>query len=115
MYYELRTYTAAPGREAQVVTNLRHFTQTLFKECGFDPVAFFLETEEGGRAAVVYLLRWSGHDERSQKWAMLRSHPQWLEFLAQQADDPDIVHVNSQWLKPLDGFGVTASASALLA
>ena len=102
--FELRTYTANPGKLADLQSRFRDHTLRLFEKHGITNVAYLTPTD-GERAddTLVYLL---GHPDRATadtSWAAFQADPEWIEAKAQSESNGRLVaNAESVFLSPTD-------------
>jgi hypothetical protein len=85
--YELRIYTAAPGRLNDVLARFRDHTIAIFAKHGIVSVGYWVpvEAKDGAGEKLVYLLRYPSREEAKQYWAAFQADPAWLA--AKQASE----------------------------
>lgn len=71
--YELRTYTAAPGRMDDLLARFRDHTVRLFERHGIESVGYW--TAQDSPDTLVYLLRHRRAPEDA--WADFKADPEW--------------------------------------
>jgi len=79
--FELRTYTAAPGKLGALNARFRDHTVTLFKKHGMDVVAFWEPTdkEAGAGEKLVYVLAHASRAAAEASWKAFREDPEWIK------------------------------------
>jgi len=88
--YELRTYTAAPGKMAALDARFRDHTISLFKRHGMTPIAFFHVYTPPGQAVddrLVYLMGYKDRATRDAAWAAFAADPEWKQVYADSQKD----------------------------
>ena len=83
--YELRTYTAAPGKMAELDARFRDHTIGLFKKHGMTPIAFFhVYTAPGAPAddRLIYLMGYKDRAARDAAWKAFADDPEWKQVYA---------------------------------
>lgn len=99
MQYELRTYVAAPGRLAELLTRFRRHTNALFRRHGILPVGYWTTTEDEQK--LVYLLRHTQDPETA--WAAFKADPEWVRVRTEsEANGPLTMSITSTFLTPTD-------------
>ncbi len=108
--YELRTYTTAPGKMADLDARFRDHTISLFKTHGMTPIAFFhVYTPEGAPAdnRLIYVMGYKDRAARDASWAAFAADPEWQKvYKASEANGailtkaPDSVFLNSTDYSP---------------
>jgi len=78
--FELRTYTAAPGKLDALNARFRNHTLTLFKKHGMEVVGFWVPTdkEAGAGEKLVYLLAHKSRPAAEASWRAFRADPAWV-------------------------------------
>jgi hypothetical protein len=77
--YELRTYTAAPGKLEELHARFRNHTLKIFKKHGMEVVGFWGPTdkEKGSENTLVYILAFPNREARDNAWKSFRADPEW--------------------------------------
>jgi uncharacterized protein (DUF1330 family) len=77
--FELRTYTAAPGKLEELHARFRNHTLKLFKKHGMEVVGFWGPTDKdkGSENTLVYILAFPSRDAREKAWRDFRADPEW--------------------------------------
>jgi hypothetical protein len=99
--FELRTYTASPGKLSALEDRFKHHTIGLFENHGMDVIAFFrpLDTQD----KLVYLLAFPSEDALQTSWESLLNDPEWREAkAASEVDGPLAAKIESIRLSPTD-------------
>jgi hypothetical protein len=78
--FELRTYTASPGKLAALNARFREHTLTLFKKHGMEVVGFWEPIDKGD--ALVYLLSHPSRAGAEAAWKAFRADPEWIKVKA---------------------------------
>lgn len=104
MLYELRTYTAAPGKLDQLEDRFRNHTLTLFEKHGIDVVGFWRpaapDDQEGD---LVYLCAFPDRAAFERAWAGFRADPEWIRARDESEREGRLaVKVTSRLLTPTD-------------
>lgn len=110
--YELRTYTAAPGKLPQVLARFRDHTTRLFEKHGMVNVAYWTpsDAKDGAGEKLVYLLAHPSREAAVANWAAFRADPEWIAAkAASEAAGPIVAKTESVFLAP------TSYSPALLA
>jgi hypothetical protein len=110
--YELRTYTASPGKLDALNARFRDHTTKLFERHGMTNVGYWnpIKSEKGADNTLVYLLAHKDMDAAKKSWAAFRTDPDWVA--ARKASEekaggsltvmPQSDGVKSVYLKPTD-------------
>ena len=77
--YELRTYTAAPGKLDALLARFRDHTCQLFEKHGMANVGYWvpLEGKDGAGEKLVYLLRHQSRAAAQASWKAFNADPDW--------------------------------------
>ena len=77
--FELRTYTAAPGKLEALNARFRDHTCALFKKHGIQIVGFWIpaDKEKGAESTLVYLLAHKSREAAKASWDAFRKDPEW--------------------------------------
>ena len=79
--YEIRTYTAAPGKLEELHARFRNHTMKLFKKHGMEVVGFWGPTdkEESSENTLVYVMVFPSREARDKAWKAFVSDPEWIK------------------------------------
>ena len=82
--FELRTYTASPGRLDALNARFRDHTVALFKKHGMEVVGFWepLDKEGGAGEKLVYMLAHQSRAAAEASWKSFRVDPEWVKVKA---------------------------------
>jgi hypothetical protein len=109
MIYELRTYTAMPGRLPDVHRRFREHTTKLFDKHGFQCVGFWTYKHGGESDQLVYMMAWEDAAARDAGWAEFQADPDWQEVRsASENEGPLVAHIRSDILVATDYSPVLA-------
>jgi hypothetical protein len=103
--YELRTYTAAPGRLDDVLARFRDHTIGIFNRHGMTSVGYWVpqDAKDGAGQKLVYLLQHPSREAAVKNWAAFRADPEWQAVSkASEAHGKIVVHTESVFLEPTD-------------
>lgn len=99
--FEMRTYTANPGREEAMHKRFREHTCGLFKKHGMELVGFWVPQQD--KSKLVYILAFPSRDEAKKSWAAFSADPDWKKVYAESHKDGVIVgKVESVYMDPTD-------------
>jgi len=99
--FELRTYTASPGKLSALEDRFKHHTIGLFQNHGMDVVAFFKPLDSHDK--LVYLLAFPSEDAAQASWEGFLNDPEWREAkAASEVDGPLAAKIESVRLSPTD-------------
>lgn len=104
--FELRTYTASPGKFADLHKRFREHTMELFRKHGMTNVAYFvpMKDQPGHEDKLIYLLAFPGRDAAKASWKGFIDDPEWQAvYKASQPDGVPLAgKVESLFLTPTD-------------
>ena len=82
--FELRTYTASPGKLAALNARFRDHTVALFKKHGMEVVGFWepVDKEAGAGEKLVYMLAHASRAAAEASWKAFRADPEWVKVKA---------------------------------
>ncbi len=90
--YELRIYTAAPGKMDELDARFRDHTIGLFRRHGMFPVGFFHAAVAPGQPAdnrLVYIMGYKDRAARDNAWTAFAADPEWQKaYKDSEADGP---------------------------
>lgn len=87
--FELRTYTAAPGKLEALNKRFRDHTCALFKKHGMEIVGFWIpnDKEQGSENKLIYILAHKSREEAKKSWAAFGADPDWKKARAESEKD----------------------------
>jgi hypothetical protein len=102
--FELRTYTAAPGKLEALHARFRDHTLRLFEKHGMKNVIYLSPTDEQlAGNTLVYLISHASREAADKSWAAFRADPEWQKVRSESEKDGKLVEkVDSQYLTPTD-------------
>lgn len=82
--FELRTYTASPGKLDALNARFRDHTIALFKKHGMEVVGFWepLDKEAGAGEKLVYILAHPSRADAEASWKAFHDDPEWIKVKA---------------------------------
>jgi hypothetical protein len=102
--FELRTYTAAPGKLDTLQARFRDHTVALFEKHGMTNVGYWVPTDEPRSSnTLVYLLAHESREAAARSWEGFRNDPAWKA--AKEASEVDgrlAIKVESVYLEPTE-------------
>jgi NIPSNAP len=77
--YEIRTYTAAPGKLEELHARFRDHTMKIFKKHGMKVVGFWgpADKENGSENKLVYVMEFPNRAARDKAWKAFGADPEW--------------------------------------
>jgi hypothetical protein len=104
--YEMRIYTAAPGKMAELDARFRDHTVGLFQKHGMTPVGFFHVYAAPGAPAddrLFYIMGYKDRAARDAAWAAFAADPVWRDvYAASQKDGSLTSKIENIFLTPTD-------------
>ncbi len=102
--FEMRTYTAAPGKLEALHARFRDHTNALFVKHGMTMVGYWTPTDgEAANDTLVYILAYPSRAARETAWAEFTKDPEWQKAKADSEVNGTLVaKVVSVFLKPTD-------------
>lgn len=100
--YELRVYTAAPGKLDALHARFRDHTCHLFEKHGMENVGYWVPLDNPDQK-LYYLLSFPSTKERRKAWAGFMADPDWrAAWAASEKDGRLVTKVESTLLRPTD-------------
>lgn len=112
--FELRTYTATPGKLPNLLARFRDHTCALFEKHGMTNVAYWTPADEkdGASDKIVYLLAYPSREAAKASWAAFMADPVWHAARdASEANGKIVAKVESVFLTATDYSPVIKSSS----
>jgi len=102
--FELRTYTAIPGRIDALHARFRDHTLKLFEKHRMTVMWFWRPADEQqAKRQLVYLLAFPSQEAAVKSWKDFQADPQWNTVkAASEKDGPLVEKIDSVYLKPTD-------------
>lgn len=77
--YELRTYTAAPGKFEDVLKRFRDHTTRIFEKHGMVNIGYWVPADaaDGAGEKLVYLLEHKSRQAADASWSAFQADPEW--------------------------------------
>jgi hypothetical protein len=91
--FELRTYTAAPGKLEALHARFREHTNALFVKHGMTLVGYWVprDKEKGADNTLVYVLAYPDCAARDKAWQAFQDDPEWKSVRAASEANGKIV------------------------
>lgn len=102
--YELRTYTAAPGKMDALHARFRNHTLRIFAKHGVSNIAYLVPTE-GPMAGntLIYTIVHANRAAADKFWNDFQTDPEWVKAKAEsEANGPLTTKVERVWLTPTE-------------
>ncbi len=87
MIYELRIYTATPGRLPDILARFRDHTLKIWERYGIRQAGFWTTLVGPDSSTLTYFLAWESLAEREAKWNAFIVDPEWLAVRAASEKD----------------------------
>ncbi len=103
--YELRTYTAAPGKLPDLQARFRDHTLKLFEKHGMKNVGYWVpaEVKDGKEDKLIYLLEHKSREAAAASWKAFVADAAWKEVAKKtEANGKIVAKLESIYLKPTD-------------
>ncbi|WP_116131415.1 NIPSNAP family protein [Tropicimonas sp. IMCC34043] len=101
MIYELRNYSAMPGRLPDLLKRFGTVTLPLWKEHGIRPIGFWTVAVGDSNNRLYYMLQWDSMADREEKWNKFMRDPNWLGPRAEsEKNGPLISEIVNSFLEP---------------
>lgn len=99
--YELRVYTAMPGRLPDLMKRFETRTLKIWDRLGIRQAGFFTTMIGESNMHLTYFLVWDSLAEREQKWSVFHHDSEWLAIRAETEKEGQIVaNITSSFLQP---------------
>src|SRR6185312_15964269 len=100
--FELRTYTAAPGKMDALNTRFRDHTNRLFEKHGMTIIGFWMPTKQKeGEEKLIYILAYPSKEAADKSWKAFRDDPVWKKAKDESEKDGVLVKkVDSVYMNP---------------
>jgi len=102
--FEVRTYTAAPGKLDALHARFRDHTVQIFNKHGMKSVGYFAPTDEPlSKNTLIYILEFPSRDAAKKSWDEFRSDPEWQKVRKESEVDGELTtKVESVFTEPTD-------------
>ena len=104
-FFELRTYTAAPGKLDALNNRFREHTNALFKKHGMTIIGFWTPADEPrSKDTLIYILAYPDREAREKSWKEFQADPDWQKAKTEsEKDGPLLAHPpESVYMGPTD-------------
>jgi hypothetical protein len=99
--YELRTYTAAPGKMAELQKRFRDHTITIFEKHGMKSIGYWVSEKQPD--TLIYILVHKSRKDADASWAAFRKDPEWRRVFAESQKNGSLTtKVVSVYMTPTD-------------
>ena len=102
--FELRTYTAEPGKLEALHARFRDHTVGVFNKHGMTSVGYFAPTDEPlSKNTLIYVLEFPSREAAKKSWDEFRSDPEWQKVQKEsEANGKLVTKVDSVFMDPTD-------------
>jgi hypothetical protein len=101
MLYELRTYSAMPGRLPDLNRRFADITLGYFKKHGIEVVGFWTNELGGSTDQLIYMLAWESLADREKRWSAFAADQERLaKFAETEKNGPLVRRLTAQILRP---------------
>ena len=101
MIYELRVYTALPGRLPALLKRFETQTLRIWEKHGIRQAGFWTTVIGSSNQELTYLVAWESMGERQTKWTAFQNDPEWHKARDEsEADGQIVANVASSFLTP---------------
>ena len=103
--FELRTYTAAPGKLDALQKRFRDHTLKLFEKHGMTNIGYWVPADApNSENTLTYIIAHKDRESAKKSWAAFQADPEWQKVrTASQEGGPSLtVKVESVFLNPTD-------------
>ena len=101
MIYELRVYTAMPGKMPALQARFRDHTLKLFEKHGMKNIGYWTNAIGGKSDELLYILGYEDLAARAKTWASFGADPDWHAARNEsEKDGPLVHHVENRILNP---------------
>jgi len=107
--FELRTYTAPPGKLEALKTRFRDHTIRLFKKHGMESIGYWTPQDApNSENTLIYVIAHASREAATKNWAEFQADPDWIKAKADSQKDgslttktPDSVFMNPVDFSPI--------------
>ena len=103
--FEMRTYTANPGKFDALKARFRDHTIKLFEKHGMTNIGYWIPADgEKANNTLVYILAYPSREAAKKSWAAFGADPDWQKARAESEKDGAILvgRPESVYLNPAD-------------
>ena len=105
MIYELRQYTASPGKMPALQARFRDHTMKLFEKHGIKNEMYWIPTDDAHKDnTLIYILSHESQEAADRNWAAFQADPEWIAVRdASEADGKLLVKPPDRlFMRPTD-------------
>jgi hypothetical protein len=104
-FFELRTYTASPGKIEALHARFREHTNKLFVKHGMELVGYWQAVSgDNAENTLIYILAFPSREARDASWKAFQNDADWKKVKADSEKDgvPLAAKVDSRFMTPTD-------------
>jgi len=100
--FEIRTYTAEPGKLDALHARFRDHTLEIFSKHGMTSVGYFAPTDEPlSKNTLIYVLAFPSREAAKKSWDEFRNDPEWQKVQKEsEANGKLVTKVDSVFAEP---------------
>ncbi|HTC36623.1 MAG TPA: NIPSNAP family protein [Bryobacteraceae bacterium] len=102
--FEIRTYTAEPGKLEALQARFRDHTVDIFNKHGMTSVGYFAPSDDPlSKNTLIYILEFPSRDAAKKSWDAFRNDPEWQKVQKEsEANGKLVTKVDSVFAEPTD-------------
>jgi hypothetical protein len=102
--FEIRTYTAEPGKLEALQARFRDHTVDIFNKHGMTSVGYFAPSDDPlSKNTLIYILKFPSRDAAKKSWDAFRNDPEWQKVQKEsEANGKLVTKVDSVFAEPTD-------------
>jgi hypothetical protein len=101
--FEIRTYTAEPGKLEAMHARFRDHVLPLFDKHGITSVGYFAPTDEQLSNTLIYILSFPSREAAKKSWEEFRNDPEWQKVKNEsEANGKLVSKMESLFVEPTD-------------
>lgn len=102
--FELRTYTAEPGKLDALVARFRDHTIKLFEKHGMQNIGYWVPQDPpASQNTLIYILAHRSREAAKKSWDAFRADPEWKKVQAEsEAAGKIVTKIESVFMSPAD-------------
>jgi len=101
--FELRVYTAPPGKMPELLARFENHTTRIFERHGMVNVGYWLPVEQKNGDKIYYILKHKSRAAAAASWKAFGADPEWIKVSTEsEANGPIVSGVESTFLTATD-------------
>jgi len=102
--FELRTYTAPPGKMKDLHARFAIIRASCWEKHGMTLIGFWVPTDpKGAEETLIYIVAHPSEDAAKKAWDDFRKDPEWLKVKAEsEKNGPIVSKVEAKFFNPTD-------------